>query len=408
MPELASESARMRTLQGETVGVSANWRLAEGPDGLVAVRAAGGHVWDTGNRDYIDYVSGLGTVLLGHAHPDVNAAISAQLELGMQIGATHHREIQLADELCATMPGMDAVRFHISSTAAIQTALKIARVATSRELIVRFAGQQHGHLPLGTSVVIPWNDANALRSVFEDLGSSIAAVIVEPVMASRGCFEPAQGFLSQLRQLATSHQSIFILNEAVTGLRVDFQGAIGRYLLTGNLGPDLVICGQSLGNGAPISALAGRAKLMELLVSQAVDHSGTFNGSSIGVAAGLAVLSRLRLAGQGFYQSLNDKGRGMMTELEALGHHTGIPVVARGPGPMFWVDLSSQPLAIPAADMPFTEHPRYRRFRLGMLEQGVRLLPGGLWHLNAAHTETDIEITLLAARKVLGTLGSAA
>ena len=399
---------RPHTRQGVPVGASANWRLAQGPDRIVATRASGSRVWDEHNRAYIDYVCGHGTVLLGHADPDVNAAIAAQLELGIQTGATSQREIQLADELCAAMPGMDALRFHIGTTAAVQTALKIARVATSRELIVRFAGQQHGNLPLGAAVVLPWNDADALRAAFTVHAASIAAVVAEPFMARSGGFEPAPGFLGLVRQLCSTHQAVFILNESITGLRIDFQGAIGKYLLTGNLGPDLVISGQSLGNGAPVSALAGRAQLMGLLVSNAVPHAGTFSGSSVGIAAGLAVMSRLRVRGQGLYQALHNRGRTLMAELEILGRESGVPVTARGPGPVFWLDLANTPAAIPRTDTPMREHLRYESFRLGLLDHGVRVLPGGAWYLSEAHSDTDVAVTLEAARTVLTSIGAAA
>ena len=388
-------------------GMSANRLLAEGPDSLVAARAHGAHIWDMADRKYIDYVCGLGTVLLGHADQDVNAAISAQLDLGMQIAATHHREIQLAEELCDAMPGMDAVRFQINSTAALQTALRIARVATSRELIVRFAGHHYGHLPLGTALVLPWNDATALDAAFAEHGSSIAALIAEPLMASCGGFEPAPGFLTLMRKLCTQHLAIFILNESVSGLRLSLQGAIGKYLLTGNLGPDLVICGQSLGNGAPIGALAGKAKLMELLVSRAVSHSGTFNGNSIGVAAALSVLARLRIAGQGFYQTLTDRGRNLMAELERLGREAGVPLTARGPGPVFWVDLEQPPVTVPIFDIAFKERPPYQRFRHSLLSKGVRVMPGGTWYLSASHSDADIELTLATVRAALGEIGIA-
>ena len=407
----SAESWRLRAMQvmpgGVSAGLSANQRLAAGPDELVAARARGAHVWDMANRKHIDYVCGLGTVLLGHADQDVNAAISAQLELGVQIAATHHREIQLAEELCDIMPGMDAVRFHINSTAAVQTALRIARVATSRELIVRFAGHHHGNLPLGTELILPWNDAAALDTAFIEHGSSIAALIAEPVMSSCGGFEPAPGFLTLMRTLCTQHQAIFILNESITGLRLSLQGAIGKYLLTGNLGPDLVICGQALGNGAPIGALAGKGKLMELLVSRAVAHAGTFNGNSIGVAAALAVLARLRIAGQGFYQSLSDRGRRLMTGLEQLGNETGVPLTVRGPGPMFWLDLDQPPAGVPIFDMAFNESPFYERFRHRLLARGVRVMPGGAWYLSVSHTEHEVEITLETVRTVLNDVARA-
>lgn len=170
------------------------------------------------------------------------------------------------------------------------------------------------------------------------------------------------------------------------------------------LGPDRVICGQSLGNGA----LAGRAKLMELLVSNAVSHFSTFHGNGLGITAGLAVLSRLRLGGQGLYQNLTTRGRRLMSGLEQLGIEAGVPVVTRGPGPIFWIDRSSKPAPEPAFDVPVAEHPRYEQFRHAMLERCVRLLPGGIWHLGSAHDDADLDRTLSAARVVLTEIGAAA
>lgn len=389
-------------------GVSVNWKLAQGCDALVATRAQGARIWDVANREYLDYVCGGGAVLLGHANPDVNAAVTAQLELGVQTGATHYREIQLADELCAVMPGMDALRFHTDCTAAVHTALRVSRIATSRDLIIRFAGQRHGVIPLGAALTLPWNDVDALRNAFAELGSTIAAVIVEPLMAHRGCFEPAGDFLHLVRQLSRKHHAMFILNDSITGLRLGLQGAIGKYLLTGDFGPDLVVCAGSLGNGVPIGALAGRAKLMELLVSHAVEHSATFNGNGVGIAAGLAVLTRLRLGGQGIYDAMQTRGRSLMADLERIGRGAGVAVVARGPGPVFWLDLAHQPLSIPAVDGPLIEHPRYTHFRQRMFEKGVRIAPGGTWYLGTEHSDADIALTLEVAGAVFDEIGASA
>ena len=382
-------------------GMSANRRLATGVDSLTVVRARGAHLWDRSNRRYTDYVCGLGTVLLGHANDDVNAAISVQLELGVQISATHQREIDLADQLCDALPGMDAVRLHTGSASAVQTALRVARVATSREMVLRFAGHAHGHWAAGSSLVLPWNDAAALEAAFAEHGPSLAALITEPVMSNYGGFEPAPGFFTLIRRLCNQHQTVFILDESVTGLRLGLQGAIGKYLLTGNLGPDLVICGQALGNGVPIGALAGKAKLMELLVNRAVAHGNTFSGNSIGVAAGLALLARLQIGGQGFYQRLTGRGRALMDGIEAIGRETGVSLTVRGPGPMFWLDLDTPSAALPVFDLPPSESPAYRRFRHLLLGKGVRVLRGGAWYVSDSHTDADIEATLGSVRAAL-------
>lgn len=405
--DLTINSWGMRAVQAMPGGVSSNFRMAEGPDQLVVSRARGAHLWDVAGQKYVDYTCGYGAILFGYADADINAAVAAQLELGYQVSATHTREVQLAEEISLLLPGMESVRFHTDGTEAVQTALRVARAATGRSKVICFAGHYHGWLPLGDEtslVVLPWNDIPALTRAFDADPEGYAAVITEATMCNNGCFEAAPGYLSVLRQLCTEHGSLFILDEMITGFRLGLQGAIGANLLTGNLGPDLAIYGKALGGGLPIGLLAGKRRYMDVLASQQVNHSGTFNGNSLSIAAAVATLAKLRLRGQKFYMDLHERGRKLMADLEGLGREAGMPLQVRGPGPIFWVTLGEDPEALPILGGRPVEPAAYQRFRQHLLARGVRVMPAGRWYVCASHSDDDIDFTLAVVRASLGAM----
>lgn len=405
--DLTINSWGMRAVHAMPGGVSSNYRMAEGPDQLVVSRARGCHLWDVAGQKYVDFTCGYGAILFGYADADINAAVAAQLELGYQVSATHTREVQLAEELSLLIPGIEQVRLHTDGTEAVQTALRVARAATGRRKIICFSGHYHGWLPLGAGddmLVLSWNDAAGVRQAFEANQGEIAAVITEAMMGNNGCYEPAPGYLTALRQACTEHGSLFILDETITGFRLGLQGAIGTYLLTGNLGPDLAIYGKALGSGLPIGLLAGKRQYMALLADDTVNHSGTFNGNSLAVAAAVATLAKLRLRGQKFYMELNERGSQLMADLEGLGREAGYPLQVRGPGPMFWVTLGEDPAALPMQGGHPVEPEAYRRFRMHLLARGVRVMPAGRWYVNASHSDDDVDFTLAVVRAVLGAM----
>ncbi|HEX4327380.1 MAG TPA: aminotransferase class III-fold pyridoxal phosphate-dependent enzyme [Burkholderiales bacterium] len=405
--DLTINSWGMRAVQAMPGGVSSNFRMAEGPDQLVVSRARGAHLWDVAGQKYVDYTCGYGAVLFGYADADINAAVAAQLELGYQVSATHTREVQLAEEISLLLPGMESVRFHVDGTEAVQTALRVARAATGRAKVICFSGHYHGWLPLGSEedmLVLPWNDVAALTAAFDADPEGYAAVITEAVMCNNGCFEAAPGYLSILRQLCTEHGSLFILDEIITGFRLGFQGAIGAYLLTGNLGPDLAVYGKALGGGLPIGLLAGKRRYMDVLANQQVNHSGTFNGNSLSIAASVATLAKLRLRGQKFYMDLHERGRKLMADLEGLGREAGVPLLVRGPGPVFWVTLGEDPEALPISGGRPVEPAVYQRFRHHLLARGVRVMPAGRWYVSASHSDDDVDFTLAVVRASLGAM----
>lgn len=406
--DLTINSWGMRAVQAMPGGVSSNFRMAEGPDQLVVSRARGAHLWDVAGQKYVDYTCGYGAILFGYADADINAAVAAQLELGYQVSATHTREVQLAEELSVLLPGMESVRFHTDGTEAVQTALRIARAATGRAMVICFSGHYHGWLPLGGQeaqiLVLPWNDIPALSAAFAAEPGRIAAVITEAMMGNNGCFEAAPGFLTALRQLCSEHGALFILDEVITGFRLSLQGAQGNYLLTGNLGPDLAVYGKAIGNGLPIGVVAGKRRYMDLLADGTVNHSGTFNGNSLAIAAAVATLAKLRLRGQQFYVDLATHGHKLMDALRVIGSESGMPLQVRGPGPIFWVTLGEDPEALPVADSRPVEPAAYTHFRQHMLARGVRIMPAGRWYVSGSHSDDDIDFTLAVVRASLGAM----
>jgi glutamate-1-semialdehyde 2,1-aminomutase len=388
-------------------GVSSNFRMAEGPDQLVVSRARGAHLWDVAGQKYVDFTSGYGAILFGYADADINAAVAAQLELGYQVAATHTREVQLAEELSLLLPGIESVRFHTDSTEAVQTALRVARAATGRRKVMCFSGHYHGWLPLGEEndvLVLPWNDVGAVKQAFAEYPEGFAAVVTEPMMGNNGCFEPAPGYLVGVRQQCTEHGALMILDEVITGFRLALQGAVGAYLLTGHFAPDLVIYGKALGSGLPIGVLAGKRKYMDLITSNTVNHAGTFNGNSLSIAAAVATLAKLRLRGQKFYMDLHERGQKLMADLEGLGREAGVPLLVRGPGPVFWVTLGEDPEALPVFGGRPVEPTVYQRFRSHLLARGVRVMAAGRWYVNASHSDDDIDFTLAVVRASLGAM----
>lgn len=425
-------------------GVSTNVRLADHPQPFIADRAEGAHIWDADGREYIDYVCGFGAILLGYAHPRINAAVREALERGQQFGATHITEIALAEALCAQVPSLEMVRFSNSGSEAVHAALRLARAVTGRPRIVKFEGHYHGWfdsvlvsthprapaMPSGEAVrgviesagipaevldgilVLPWNDVGTLRQVLAAHGQDVAAVIMEPIMCNNGCFEPEPGFLQAARDLCDAHGCLLIFDEVITGFRVGPAGAQGCY----GVRPDLSIFGKALGSGLPISVIGGRRDLMEHFGSGTVNHSGTFNGNTVATAAALATLAIIREQGSALYERLAALGRHLMEGIRTLASEAGIAVHLQGPGPVFWMWVFPKgvPPGVAAhgrlrflAEAAQADGAAYERFRLEMRRRGVRLMPGGRWYVSAAHTDQDIDRTLQAARESFAALRAA-
>ncbi len=398
MPAHDLENLRRRALAVMPGGVSSNVRALEQP--LFIARASGAHVWDETGRRFIDYVCGYGAIALGYAPPGLTEAMTAALAGGIQHAAVSRAEIEAAEAFCAAVPSVQSCRFHGSATEALQTAFRIARAATGRPTIVKFARHYHGWvLPTDAEItaaegsnappgyaVLPWNDGKEFAAFMQHHGSDIAAVVTEPIMANQGCFMPEPGWLELLQSRTQAVGGLFVMDEVVTGFRVAL-GGVQEFL---NLSPDLSVFGKAMAGGAPMGATGGRRDLMELLAPGKVGHGGTFNGSTLSMAAVLWCIGEMRRRGPTFFTDLAATGQRLMAGLTEVARHAGVGVSTRGPGAVFW-------LAFDGDDATDVEPETYRRFRLAMRDEGIRVGPGGRWYVTATHGEAELQATLQAA-----------
>ena len=290
------------------------WGAVGGSPRFVA-RAEGARVWDVEGREYLDFVSSWGAILLGHAHPAVVEAVREAAGRGTSFGAPSVGEIRLAERIRAVLPGLERLRFTSSGTEALMSAVRLARAHTGRPKILKFAGCYHGHAdalltasgsgiatlglpgsagvpPAATrdTLVAPYNDADAVTSLFGELGAGIAAVVVEPVAANMGVVVPQEGFLTTLRDLTRRHGALLIFDEVITGFRVGPAGAQGRY----GIEPDLTCLGKIMGGGLPAAAFGGRADVMAAVAPEGpMYQAGTLSGNPLAMAAGEAALAAL-------------------------------------------------------------------------------------------------------------------
>ena len=388
-------------------------------------RAAGARVWTVDGEELLDYVGTWGPAILGHAHPGTIAAVKAAAERGTSFGIPNPLEVALARRICTQVPGVQKVRLCNSGTEACMAAIRLARGFTRRDTIVKFAGCYHGHgdsllvkagsgaLTFGHpdsagvpadfarhTLVLPFNDAEALRATFAAHGPSLAAVILELVPANAGLYLPRPGFLELLRQLCTQHGTVLIADEVMTGFRLGPAGAQGLYGLT----PDLSTFGKIIGGGLPVGALGGRADIMDYLAPVGpVYQAGTLSGNPLAMAAGLATLEALENARA--YEYLETLGQQLETGLNDAARAAGVAVRVQRRGSMFCAYFTDQPVWN-LADALRADRDRFARFFHGMLARGIYLAPSQFeaGFLSTAHTPADIERTVRAAAEVFKTL----
>jgi glutamate-1-semialdehyde 2,1-aminomutase len=382
-------------------------------------RAAGAYLWDVEGKRYIDYVGSWGPMLAGHTHPAVVEAVQRAAARALSFGAPSEAEIELAELLCRLVPSLERVRLVSSGTEATMTALRLARGATGRSVIVKFEGCYHGHadsllvkagsgaLTLGHpssagvpaetaahTVVLDYNDAAQAGALFERRGSEIAAVIVEPVAGNMNLVLPAPGFLETLRELCTRHGALLVFDEVMTGFRVALGGAQQRF----GIRPDLTTLGKVIGGGLPVGALGGRRDVMEKLAPLGpVYQAGTLSGNPVAVAAGIATLNLVREPG--FVERVEKTTRQLADGLAAEAKAAGVAFSAQSIGSMFGVYFRSAPPASYAEVMQ-GDREAFNRFFHAMLDAGVYLAPSAYeaGFVSAAHGKSDVDATLAAAR----------
>ena len=390
-------------------------------------RGAGAHVWDADGNKYIDYVGSWGPMILGHAYPDVLAAVQARAVHGLSFGAPTEIEIDLAETLCRLVPSMDMVRLVSSGTEATMSAVRLARGFTGRSRLIKFEGCYHGHgdamlvkagsgaLTLGqpssagvppetvaNTTVLAYNDVAELENFFAQAGADVAAVIVEPVAGNMNLVAPTPQFLSTLRTLCTKHGAVLIFDEVMTGFRVALGGAQARYGVT----PDLTTLGKVIGGGMPVGAFGGRRDIMQKIAPLGpVYQAGTLSGNPVAVAAGLATLKAV--AEPGFFDRLEQTTRTLTEGLTDVAKKHGIAFSAQAIGGMFGIYFSS---SVPRSfeQVMQSDKALFNRFFHGMLDHGVYFAPSAYeaGFISAAHTPEDIATTLTAAAAVFAQIKS--
>lgn len=406
-------------------GVNSPVRAFNGVGGtpLFIESAEGSHIVDADGNQYIDYVGSWGPMIVGHKHPTVMAAVQSQLSHGVGFGTPTSIETTLARQVQALMPHLERVRMVSSGTEAAMSAIRLARGITGRDRIIKFEGCYHGHadsllvkagsgaLTLGIptspgvpaalaelTITLDYNDIDQVKQVMDDIGATVAAIIVEPIAGNMNCVPPVPGFLEGLRDITSKHGALLIIDEVMTGFRVNRGGAQALYGVTG----DITVLGKVIGGGLPVGAFAGPARYLDQIApSGAVYQAGTLSGNPVAMACGLATLQLV--AEPGFHDRLARTTARLAEGLQALGARHGVPIVTNHVPGMFGLFFTDKPHVVSFKDVMACDVARFKRFFHAMLEAGVYLAPSAFeaGFVSAAHTEGDIERTLEAAGRAL-------
>jgi glutamate-1-semialdehyde 2,1-aminomutase len=391
------------------------WSAVGGSPRFVA-SAQGARIRDVDGREYVDYVGSWGPMILGHRHPSVIAAIEEALARGTSFGACTELEVRLAERICELVPSIERVRLVSSGTEATMSALRVARAATGRKFVVKFAGCYHGHadgllVRAGSGATtfgapdspgVPQEIAgltrlarfNDLSSVEEACDGDTAAIIVEPVAANMGVVAPEPGFLPGLREIADRHGALLVFDEVITGFRV----ALGGYQSLCGVRPDLTCLGKILGGGLPVGAYGGSAGVMDQVAPQgAVYQAGTLSGNPLAVAAGLATLERL--VADPPYERLERLSARLEQGLARAA--SGERACVRRAGSILTLFLGLEAVR-DYDDARTADTRRFGEVFQGLLDQGVWIAPSQFeaWFVSAAHTEDEVERTIAAAGEV--------
>ena len=389
---------------------------------------SGSRIRDVDGHEYVDFLLGLGPMILGHRHPAVTRAVAEAIgELGTCFGLPYELEIEAARKVVEAVPGVDMVRFTNSGSEAVGSAVRLARAYTGRRLLVRFEGQYHGWqdtvywsnqvdpaaagpasaprpvpsgpgVPAelaGTLIVLTWNDPESFSRVMAERGDEVAAVITEPVVLNTGCILPEPGYLELLRQETHAHGALLIFDEVITGFRFARGGAQEFFGVT----PDLTTLAKGLGGGFPVAAIGGSQEVMSMIADGRYSHSGTYNGNVVACAAVSATMDVL--AEPGLYERQRKLGLRLMNSLRKLASDAELPVIVEGLGTVFQVWFSQHPIRNWRDAARYANEPLFTRWWQEMLLRGVLFHPSQLesLFLSLVHDDDDAARLLDAAEQ---------
>ena len=383
-------------------------------------RAEGAYFWDENDKKYIDYIGSWGPIIVGHAHPRVVKAVQEAAANGLGYGAPTRAEVEIAEKLCAMLPQLEQVRLVSSGTEATMSAIRLARGFTGRDLLVKFEGCYHGHsdsllvkagsglltfgnpssagVPQAVSkdtLVLPYNDVEALQTLFKEKGDQLACVILEPIAGNMNFVRATPEFMQTLRELCTKHGAVLIIDEVMTGFRVGKQCAQGLY----GVQADITTLGKVIGGGMPVAAFGGRRDIMAHMAPLGgVYQAGTLSGNPVAVAAGMTTLDII--SEPNFYQNLYERTRQLMNGLEYAAQVAGVPFSTDCEGGMFGLYFAEKkPQSF--ADMMTSRTDLFPAFFHAMLDEGVYLAPSAFeaGFVSAAHSADDVVNTIAAAQK---------
>ena len=392
---------------------------------IVFDRVKGARAWDVDGNEYIDYVGTWGPAICGHAHPEVISALHDTLDKGTSFGTPSAQENQLAEMVIEAVPSIEMVRFVNSGTEACMSALRVMRAYTGRDKIVKFQGNYHGHADMllvqagsgiatlglpdspgvpqsstSSTLTAPYNDLEAVKSLFEQYPDDIAGVMLEPVVGNSGFVAPDAGFLEGLRELTREYGALLAFDEVMTGFRIAYSGAQARFGVT----PDVTALGKIIGGGLPVGAFGASREIMELVAPAGpMYQSGTLSGNPLAMTAGIKTLEILQRSGT--YDYLERITQKLIDGIQQIGRETGQPINASHISAMFGVFFTDRAIRN-FDDAKTSDLDKFARFQQGMLARGIYWAPAQFeaGFTSLAHTDEDIDKTLEAAREVIGSL----
>jgi len=412
-----SKENLVRARKSLALGVSSGMRASALPCPLYIERGYGPRFMDVDGNEFIDHCLAWGPLILGHAHPAINAAIREQLDRGCTFGAQCELEFLVAEKLRQLVPCAERMLFSNTGTEAVHSALRISRAATGRTKVIKFEGHYHGwfndtlvsyspnvaqagpqnspnvvpasrgQIPssYADTIVLPWNDEEILENYLNEHGAEIAAIITEPILCNNGCISPKPGFLQALRRLATRHGIVLIFDEVITGFRVHIGGA--QTML--GVVPDMAIFGKAIAGGFAFSAIAGKEALIREVDEGRVVHAGTFNGNPIALSAALTTINTLAMNDGAALRRAQRFGDHLIATLKRLGQEFELPLDVLGHGAVFMPVFGAEQPVHTYRDFAKTDRVSARAFIVELFNRGIYCVADGRWYVSAVHGDEE-------------------